>query len=249
MAGMDSRTAVLPIRLVPTRRGQVLVIACTLGFVALALGVFFGFGMFGALRESGAGVIGIIFVVAFFLIPLLALVVACLKLMPGSPYFHLQIAAEGLHHRTGFRRRAYPWSTLSPFATHVETVTRRDKSGQTRTTTTHWVIAVAASDAAMDPALLDDPRRRLGAAAVKVDPDEYGLGSAAEDAAALAAWLNDIRTTVLAAPDRRPVPVTIPAAFADSAIAAPAAQGKGRLVSNAAPAVQTAPRRGGVIER
>lgn len=208
---MDLPTLTLPIRLVPRRNQQY--------GLLLFFAVFFIFAVIWMAGASGAldldsGEIRLpppgswpelafaLFGLPFALIGIGGMAVAGLKMRRHSPNFHLVLDDQGLTVQELFRRRRFAWNKLPPFETI--TVERRTKSGPR---VTHYTVAVEA---------LPDPGRRE---ALRIRAHEYGANNTAEDAAALTAWLNALRTLANDRRLRAGSEVQVPAPFGETAIA------------------------------
>ena len=211
----------LPIRLLPRRRAQIPQI---LGF-----GFFLGFSIFwmagaGGILDLDAGTIRFpppdrwaansfaLFGLPFAAIGISGIVVAVLKLLPGSPYYHLEVNADGLLIRSLFRQQRHLWRALPTFETLERR--RRTKNG---TSITWYTVAMESAPA--------EPGMAAGATSprevLRIDADEYGAKNGQQDAADLAAWLNRLRELAL---DKRlspNEPVEVPAGFVANAITAP----------------------------
>jgi hypothetical protein len=203
----------LPLRLVPRKGGQVGTIVVLLVFMGIAgfiIAQFAPWELMAAKRPIGYGIL--LFFSIFFLIPLFWIVTAVLKLLPGSPYYYLEIAPSGVVLRAGFRSKRFAWEELSPFTVHLEVQTSRDKNGNQTRTEYYYVTAMRAAD----EALLQDKGRRLGSAAFKMLPDEYGAAGKEADAEAMAQWLSEIRAAALTG---RPLKtVAVPPEFRETAL-------------------------------
>jgi hypothetical protein len=228
---MEQISRSLPLRLIPTKGSQVWVIIFSLAFIGFAGFMISKFNPFALVEKNGPiGYFLILFFAIFFLIPIAGLASAVFKLLPGSPYYYLQIASDGLLLRQGWKSKRFAWSELSPFAVHVEVQTDRDKHGNESTTTYYYVVAVPSAD----EALLQDRWKRYSHSVFSILADEYGAGGEEEDADSLANWLTEIRGSALANSGRAATEVTVPPEFrgtvvAPSAwapIAAPAAQSR-----------------------
>jgi hypothetical protein len=214
---MDQVSQSLPLRIIPTKDSQALPIVYSL--------LFLGFvGLFARShnplilveRNDPAGYLFLLLFAVFSLIPIAGLAVSVIKLLPGSPYYYLEIAPRGIAIRQGFKTKRFAWSELSPFSVHTEVVTRRRKYGGTSTTTYYYVVAVPAADAA----LLQDSSKRDSHAIFRILADEYGAGDAEEDASTLAVWLTEIRSNALANSNRATAKVSVPLEFRGTVIAA-----------------------------
>jgi hypothetical protein len=224
---MDATDIRLPIRLLPRRRAQV---PQLLGF-----GFFLGFALFW--MAGAAGILDLdawtvtvpppggwaassfaLFGLPFVLVGLGGIVAALLKLMPDSPYYHLEINADGLLIRSLLKQRRFLWRELPLFGTLERR--RRTKSG-TRVT---W-YTVAMEEAPLEPGMNAGATRQREV--LRIDADEYGAKNAQQDAADLAAFLNRLRE--LAREDRLPAneSVEVPRGFiANAAAAAPSRSGR-----------------------
>ena len=182
---MGEVTVQLPIRLVPRKGTQVLLLFGSL--------IFFSFSVFWILMASGIVFKGAIdtpgswfplFGIPFVIIGLLGLVGSIAKLLPTSPWFHLALSKEAFALRSGWSLKRFAWSALSPFS--VATQTLKDEGDVKRR---YWVVAVRAEDAAR----LSDDKERYKRAIVRVDAVQYGKGDGEAISAVLADWLNEIR--------------------------------------------------------
>jgi hypothetical protein len=223
----------LPIRLLPRRRAQIPQI---LGF-----GFFLGFAIFwmagaagvinldegtlhvppsGGWAASSFALVGL----PFAIIGLSGIVAACLKMLPGSPYYHLEVNAQGLVIRSPFKQVRYLWRALPTFETLEHR--RRTKNG----TRIRW-YTVAVENASLEPGMEADAAHQREV--LRIDADEYGAKNGQQDAADLAAWLNELRGLAI---DDRLSPhesVEVPAGFVANAIVAPSPTGP----ANRAPTV------------
>jgi hypothetical protein len=218
----------LPLRLIPSKDSQGLPIIWSLA----ALGIIGLVGLIAVKNGPIDNLILLLFAV-FLLIPIGGLAVSAMNLLPGSPYYYLEIAPRGIVTRQGFGTKRFAWSELSPFAVHVEVVNRRRKYGGRATTTYYYVVAVPAAD----EALLQDSSKRFRRAIFRILPDEYGAGNGEEDANTLANWLTEIRSNVLANPGRAAMKVSVPPEF------------RGTVISAVAQPVSPLDRKSSVIER
>jgi hypothetical protein len=211
----------LPIRLLPRRRAQ---IPQMIGF-----GFFLGFSIFwmagaGGILDLDAGTIRFpppdgwaansfaLFGLPFAAIGLSGIVVAVLKLLPGSPYYHLEVNADGLLIRSLFKQQRHLWRALPLF----ETLERRRRTKNGISVTWYTVAIESAPPEPGTESGATNPREVL-----RIDADEYGAKNGEQDAADLAAWLNRLRALAL---DKRlspNEPVEVPAGFVANAITAP----------------------------
>lgn len=188
----------LPIRLVPRKRVQ--------GVLLVFFGFFFVFSVIWIVGALQPGVrlefneqevtdpamrqLFPLFGVPFFLIGAGGLFVCLLRVLPHSPYYHIEVTADGLRLRTLTQRSAFAWRDLPAFET-LEVV-KRDDDGTTRT---YYAIAMRpeAPTAPGAPAKSTiDPRE-----IVRVPAGEYGVKDTQEDAQMLADWLNHVRDQAL----------------------------------------------------
>jgi hypothetical protein len=238
---MDHTTLRLPVRLVPRKGGQI--------FPILFFGFFFLFSIFWITLTASAVVSGApiqgdeIFQKYPYLFPLGGLPfllvgiggvgLAVIKLLPGAPYYHVQLAADGITICKPCKTRRFAWSEISPFAVSVRIT--RNKNGST---TTYWVVALPAADTAR----LEVESERYSRSIVQIDSGQYARGKEAA-ASVLSDWLSQIRAEAVEHPGRLPDIVALPPDFRGRAIeVGPAATGA--PLSAPAPA-----RRSNVIER
>lgn len=223
----------LPVRLVPRRGAQIPMM--------LFFGFFLGFAIFW--MAGAAGILDLnertiafpppggwaassfaLFGLPFAAVGLGGIAVAVLKLLPGSPYHHLEISADGLLVRARFKQTRHAWHTLPPFETLERR--RRTKNG---TRTTWYTVAMegAPLEAGMEPGA---PHQRE---VLRIAADEYGAKDGARDAADLAAWLNQLRGLALDNRLGASELVQVPPGFVANAVIAPGRAG----IANRAPTV------------
>lgn len=225
---MDQAPLHLPIRLLPRKGIQ-------LGLIAF-FAVFFGFSLFWMSGASGVvdldngavhipppggwaqGAFGL-FGLPFAIVGFCGIAGAVLKMLPNSPYYHIEINADGLIIRSLFKQTRYAWRDLPAFETLERR--RRTKNG----TSISW-YTVAMERAPPEPAM------KVGSShqreVLRIDADGYGAKKGEEDAADLAAWLNHLREL---ARDDRLSPnemVEVPAGFAANAITVAASPLRGQ---------------------
>lgn len=215
---MDQAALRLPIRLVPRKGIQ-------LGLIAF-FSVFFGFSVFWMGGASGIvdldnGVIHVpppggwaqgafaLFGLPFLVVGFCGIAGGLVKMLPNSPYFHIEINADGLLVRSLFMQTRHAWRDLPAFETLERR--RRTKNG---TSISWYTVAMESAplEAGMKPG--SSHQREV----IRIDADSYGAKKGEEDAADLAAWLNHLRDL---ARDNRLSPnemVEVPAGFADNAI-------------------------------
>lgn len=217
---MDQAPLRLPIRLLPRKGIQA-------GLIAF-FAVFFGFSIFwmggasgivdldngavhipppGGWAQGAFGLFGLPFAVIGFS----GIAGAVLKMLPNSPYYHIEINASGLLIRKLFKRTRHAWRDLPAF----ETLERRRKTKNG--TSISW-YTVAMESAPLEPGM--KPGSSHQREVIRIDADSYGAKKGEEDAADLAAWLNHLRDL---ARDNRLSPnetVEVPEGFAGNAIPA-----------------------------
>jgi hypothetical protein len=221
----------LPIRLLP-RKGQ------QLGLIAF-FGFFFGFSLFWMAGASGIldlddGTINIpppggwaesafaLFGLPFTVIGLCGIAGALLRMLPNSPYYHLEINADGLLVRTLFKQTRHAWRDLPAFETLEHK--RRTKNG----TRISW-YTVAMENAPLEPGMARGASHQREV--IRIDADGYGAKNGKQDAADLAAWLNQLRDLARDKQLSANEIVQVPEGFARNAITvavAPIGAGTGR---------------------
>jgi hypothetical protein len=229
-------TMKLPLRLMPRKIGAV--------FRSFFFLFFFGFAVFWTVMAARGVMTGGMesepfsgfryafpaFGIPFLLIGLLGLGSAILKLLPGSPYHHVEISRQGLKVRRAWKIQQFAWPEISPFGLSVKT--RSTKGGKVRT---YWVVALRAADAA----LLADEQERYKRSVLQINTGDYVNIDVEPAASVLVDWLNGIRTEAVEHPARLAA-VAVPPEFRD--IARPI--GPGQDGARATPA-----NRSSVIER
>jgi len=214
----------LPIRLLPRKRGQIVPI--------IFFGVFLGFAIFWTTMaavmtgkanfsddqspEFWLAKLFPFFGVPFMLIGAGGIARAVLKMLPGSPYYHLEIGSEGLLIRSLFKQQRHAWRALPPFDTLER---RRSTKNGTRI---EW-YTVAMESLPPKPGM--EPGASYQREILRIFADEYGAQNGQQDAADLAAWLNQLRERAIdqrLSPDE---PVEVPPGFLANAIATPSQLG------------------------
>jgi len=217
----------LPIRLLPRKGHQ-------LGLIAF-FGFFFGFSLFWMGGASGIldldnGTISIpppggwaqgtfgLFGLPFAIVGICGIGGALFRMLPNSPYYHLEINADGLLVRSLFKQTRHSWRDLPAFETLEHK--RRTKNG----TRTSW-YTVAMEGAPLEPGMERGASHQREV--LRIDADGYGAKNGEQDAADLAAWLNQLRE--LARDTRLSVSeiVQVPEGFARNAITVAAAPRSG----------------------
>lgn len=218
---MDEHSVRLPIRLLPRKREQIVPM--------VFFGIFLGFSIFWTVtatvmisranfsaEDAPEFLLGRLF--PFFGIPFMLVGAggigrSILKMRPGSPYYHLQLDADGLAIRSLFKQKRYAWRDLPAFETLK--VRHTTKSG----------VVILWYTVAMQ-SLPPKPNMPRGSTyqreVLRILADEYGARSGEQDAVDLAGWLNGLRQLAI---DQRLTPnaqVGVPTGFIANAINAPA---------------------------
>jgi len=223
----------LPLRLVPRKTGQI--------FKILFFGFFFGFAIFwtamastmllaGPVQEEpwpGFHYLFPLFGLPFIIVGVVGLTGSVLKLLPLSPYYHVELRPDGIGTRKLFQRRFFAWAALSPFDIAIKV--RRTKGGKV---TTYWIVALNAADAQH----LADEKQRYNRSVLQINTGEYVNMDVENAATVLADWLNDLRRRAVDRPGRAASTTVVPPDFR------PAAREIGRMTATSA-------ERSGVIER
>lgn len=181
---MEQATLKLPIRLAPRRGMQAGLLALSVGMGAFAL-YWIPEELGESRRFVADGAQGLDYwlnllpplIAGIFLVMCAAGILrSFLKLLPGSPFYHLALYPEGLVVRAPFRRRRFGWNELAAFET-IEV----KRSGKYGPRYQYFTVARGAAGA--------DAAREL----LRVHADEYGGKKSQEDADTLTAWLNALR--------------------------------------------------------
>lgn len=208
----------LPIRLLPRKGRQ-------LGLIAF-FGFFLGFSIFWMGGASGIldldnGAIHIpppggwaastfgLFGLPFAVIGICGIGGALLRLLPNSPYAHIEINADGLLVRSLFKQTRHAWRDLPAFETLEHK--RRTKNG----TRISW-YTVAMEGAPLEPGM--DRGASHQREVMRIDADGYGAKNGEQDAADLAAWLNHLRALARDKQLSANEIVQVPEGFAGNAI-------------------------------
>ena len=217
---MDQATLRLPIRLLPRKGHQI-------GLIAF-FGFFLGFSLFWMAGASGIvdlddGAIHIpppggwasatfgLFGLPFAAVGLSGIAGAVLRMLPNSPYYHLEINADGLLVQSLFKQTRHAWRDLPAF--EMLEHKRRTKNG----TRVSW-YTVAMEGAPLEPGMERGASHQREV--IRIDADGYGAKNGEQDAADLAAWLNQLREM---ARDKQLAPdeaVEVPEGFRSNAIPA-----------------------------
>jgi hypothetical protein len=214
----------LPFRLVPRKRSQIMpLLGFSFAFVIMSLMTLLTADERRILRVNGEvvtdptvrmlfvllGLAGVLFCVG-------GIVAVAAKMIPRSPFFHINLSGDGITVRRCFRQQTLSWNDVSKFETlQVETESKRG------TRINHYTVvmrpATAPAEASGDGAYLEE--------VLRISANEYGAKSEEEDAAILAEWLNVLRKL---AEERRldsNAPVAVPDAFRSSVRSLAAASG------------------------
>lgn len=242
---MDQTSLKLPIRLVPRKGSQI--------FMIVFFGFFLGFAVFwtvmaatmiGKADWSDARMPELLlsrlfpfFGVPFILIGAGGIARAVLKMLPGSPYYHVEIGAGGLLVRSLFKRRIYAWQELPGF----ETLERRRRT-RNGTRIEHFTVAMETLPPPANAPAGSTHQREV----MRIFADEYGAKNGKQDADALTDWLNQLRA--LAAQGRLDAdsPVAVPEGFRASVRSAAAFNARAigvAPVGRSAPVIEQADKR------
>lgn len=234
---MEQATRELPIRLVP-RKGPQIGMLLLFGFI-LGFSIFWMAGAAGIL-DPDEGTINFpppggwadgafaLFGLPFAAIGLGGMIGAVLKMLPGSPYFHLEVSSQGLLVKSPFRQRRHDWRELPPFETL--TVARRTKRGRR---ISHYTVAMESAAA--------PPNEGHQREVLRILADDYGAHRSSEDAEAMAAWFNQLRDLARDGRLGAGEPVEVPEGFRATSLSVSAApQGAG--TGQSAPAIRHADR-------
>jgi hypothetical protein len=200
----------LPLRLIPRKLGAV--------FLCFFFLFFFGFSMFWTVMAATGVMTGGMenepfpgfryafpaFGIPFMVIGFVGLSTALMKLLPGSPYWHVEIAPQGIKVRRGLKVRQFAWSEISPFGISVKT--RSTKGGKV---TTHWVVALHKSD----ESFLADEKARYNRSVLQINAGEYTQEEVEDAAVALMDWLNGTRTEAIDRLGRAATTTAVPPEF------------------------------------
>ena len=127
-----------------------------------------------------------------------------MKLLPRSPFFHLRLGFDGLRISRPFHDRHYTWSELSSFSVLEGGQVWRPRF----VVGAFWTYQLDAAESGQN-----EPD-----VALRIDVGPYGGGHVEDDAAALAAWLTELRERAALGQLDEHDEVSVPAAFRDSAI-------------------------------
>lgn len=215
---MDQAPLRLPIRLLPRKGHQI-------GLI-LFFGFFLGFSIFWMGGASGIldldnGAIHIpppggwaasafgLFGLPFAIIGLCGICGALLRMLPNSPYYHLEVSADGLLIRSLFNQTRHAWRDLPAFETLERR--RRTKNG----TRISW-YTVAMEGAPLEPGMERGASHQREV--VRIDADLYGAKNGEQDARDLAAWFNQLRDLARDKQLSANEMVQVPEGFAGNAI-------------------------------
>ena len=207
---MDETSMRLPIRLVPRKIGAI--------FLGCFFTFFFGFAavwttmattsvLTGGMEDEPFPGFRYAFPalgIPFLLIGFFGLVFAILKLLPGGPYYHVEIAPQGIKVRRAWKVQQFAWPEISPFG--VSAKTRSTKGGRI---TTYWVVALRAADASH----LANEAERYNRSVLQINTQDYANVDIANAASVMADWLNGIRAEAIDRPGRTGNPVAVPPDF------------------------------------
>ena len=205
----------LPIRLVPRKRSQIMpLFGFCFAFVIVSLATLLTADGRMRIRLNGEVVTDptvrmllalLLFAGALFCLG--GIVAMAVKMLPRSPFFHINLSSDGIVVRRWFRQQTLSWGEVPKFETlEVETKSKRG------TRINHYTVAMRSvtppAGASGDGTYLEE--------VLRISADEYGSESEEEDAALLAEWLNALRKL---AEERRlddQSPIDVPEAFRSS---------------------------------
>jgi hypothetical protein len=208
----------LPIRLLPRKGGQAIYLLFYAAFTGFAFfwmakraGLFES--SFPTLAEAFARIGALQFLVLAFVatVGLKWTVRTCLKILPRSPFYHLEINALGLVVRDVFKKEFFAWRDLAPF----ETLRVEEKSRKGRPLVNHYTVSM---EPLPPPADLESGQSYQHEV-LRIFAEEYGAKNDEQDAANLASWLNELRDLALEGKLSTAQSVSIPDGFAGSATA------------------------------
>jgi hypothetical protein len=217
---MEQAFLKLPVRLLPRKGGQAIPL--------IFFGIFLGFAIFWTTMaatmigqadfgdsdapEFWLGKLFPFFGLPFMLIGGAGMARAILKLLPGSPYYHLEVDANGLMIRSPFKQRRYAWRELPEF----DTLERR-RSTKNGVRIDWYTVAMES--------LPPKPGMPAGASyqreVLRIFADEYGAKNGQQDARELADWLNELRARAHDSRLGATEQVQVPAGFIANAVNAP----------------------------
>jgi len=167
------------------------------------------------------------------------LLTAVLRVLPGSPYLHLEISQAGLKHRRFFKQQNVTWAEIY----HLSVVERMQRSGKSKKR--HWWVLAETKDGMTDP----DIDRRISQALLAFDANDLApmMASGEEVATSLRDKLDDLLQETRRGDAVNKVillPILREIAIALHHPAAPANKPQAREET-----VKRTPRRSGVVER
>jgi hypothetical protein len=211
----------LPIRLLPRKGSQIVQLVFFAIFLGFAIfwstmaATMIGKADFGdpGTPEFWLGKLFPFFGVPFLLVGAGGIGRAILKMLPGSPYYHLEVDANGLLIRSPFKQRRHAWRELPEF----DTLERR-RSTKNGVRIDWYAVAMES--------LPPKPGMPAGATyqreVLRIFADEYGAKNGEQDAKDLAAWLNDLRARARDGHLGATEQMQVPAGFIANAVSAPA---------------------------
>jgi hypothetical protein len=217
---MEQTALRLPIRLLPRKREQIIPM--------VFFGIFLGFAIFWTVmatvmisranfseEDAPEFLLGRLF--PFFGLPFLLVGAggigrSILKMRPGSPYYHIEVNADGLMIRSLLKQRRYAWRELPPFDTLK--VRRSHKGG----VTILW-YTVAMQSLPPKPGM--PPGSTYQREVLRILADEYGASDGEKDAKDLAGWLNGLRQLAVDNRLTANAQVGVPVGFVANAVNAP----------------------------
>jgi hypothetical protein len=224
---MDEVMMKLPLRLVPRKIGAI--------FLGCFFTFFFGFAVVWTTMATTSVMTGGMedepfpgfryafpaFGIPFLLIGFFGLAFAILKLLPGGPYYHVEIAPQGIKVRRAWKVQQFAWPEISPFA--VSARTRSTKGGRI---TTYWVVALRAGDEGQ----IANESERYRRSVLQINMADYANVEVANAASVMVDWLNGIRAEAIDRPGRAAATTTVPPDFRGAV--REIAAGAGRLAAS-----------------
>jgi hypothetical protein len=219
VAMMQRANLTLPIRLLPRKGGQAIQF--------LMYGAFAAVPLYWLAKHAGyldsnppptfeiavqrIGIVALLMSLFFASVGLKGLVPVILKILPRSPFYHLEINAQGLVIRDLVKRELFAWRDLPPF----ETLRVEEKSRKGRPLVNHYTVSMES----LPPPSDLKPGQSCQREVLRIFAEEYGAKNDEQDAADLASWLNELRGLALEGKLSAAQSVPVPDGFAGSAMA------------------------------
>ena len=204
---MDQARVTLPVRLAPRKRALI--------FRLCFFAVFFIFSVFWTFMVSVKGThvefndvevtdpkwraLFPLWGIPFVLIGLGGFISTVLKILPGSPYYHLDLSVDGLIVRGLTKQQSFAWHDLPPLTLKVDS----DSEGGPF----HYVVAMGGRTPS-------GKQREI----LCIPADQYGTKNSEQGAGELAAWINRIRDLALQSRLDTGTQIEVPDGFARTVI-------------------------------